>query len=172
MIETYCGKKRFEYWTDAVLTDFVDENELIEAYNNQEGEHHYFDSDTMTFFGTEDFHMVAPGISVEYQSGAPDGVSRWSVVSWVFSDEDNDNFTPYSLCRHDSLSDAAICGHISYQSLNPKWNAMEEEGFCSDHGESLQEGCSQCDDEHPHEYSGCFIHGYAYDKDCRQCDRI
>jgi hypothetical protein len=146
MIMTFCGKERFNYWPDAKLVDIVDENELIDAYRSQDGEHHYFDPKSMEYFGTNNFQMVAPGISVEYQSAAPEGVDRWTVVSWVLR-EDGETFTPYTLCRHDNLSEAAICGHISYQQLNENWNAMEHEGFCSDHGESLSAGCNQCAEE-------------------------
>lgn len=167
---TFCGEERFTYWTDAVIVDIDNADDLIDAYQSQDGEHHYFDSDTMDFFGTEDFHMVAPGISVEYQSNAPDGVNKWTVVSWVWR-EDGEQFIPYTLCRHDSLSDAAICGHISYQHLDPNWNAIDyDTGYCSDHGEPLHEGCQACEDENDYDSVGCFAHGYAYDSDCRQCD--
>lgn len=166
---TFCGEKRFEYWDDAELVDINDADELIESYQSQSGEHHYFDKSTMDFFGTEDFQMVAPGISVEYQSEAPDGVSRWTVVSWVINSESN-VFTPYTLCRHDSLADASVCGHISYQHMNKKWNAMEyDTGYCSDHGEDLHDGCSKCESDE-NDMPACFMHGYMRDPHCRQCD--
>jgi hypothetical protein len=170
-METFCGEKRFEYWDDAEVVLISNADELIEKYTEQDGEHHYFDSNTMEFFGTEDFQMVAPGISVEYQANAPDGVDRWTIVSWIWN-ESGTMFTPYTLCRHNNFDDAAVCGHISYQELNKDWNAMEDEGFCSDHGENLQDGCSACADEEyePDGTPSCFIHGYARDEHCRQCD--
>jgi hypothetical protein len=146
MITTFCGEKRFEYWDDAKLVDIVDPDVLIETYTAQDGEHHYFDDDTMEFFGTEDFQMVAPGISIEYQANAPEGVDRWTVVCWVVNEE-NDIFTPYTLCRHSDMNEAAVCGHISYQQLDKQWCGLTHEGFCSDHGEDLQAGCSRCSNE-------------------------
>ena len=169
MITTFCGHKRFEYWDDAQLVDIVDTNTLIETYKNQPGEHHYFDDDTMDFFGTEDFQMVAPGISVEYQSNAPEGLERWTVVCWVINPDDN-VFRPYTLCRHWSFDEASVCGHISYQQLDPEFCGLTHEGFCSDHGESLQAGCSQCAEEEFDDIPSCFIHGYSKDPHCRQCD--
>lgn len=169
MITTFCGHQKFQYWPDAELVDIVDADDLIETYTSQDGEHHYFDKSTMEFFGTEDFQMVAPGISTEYQSEAPEGVERWVVICWVWN-EDKTQFSPYTLCRHWSLAEAAVCGHISYQQLDKNWNGIEHEGFCSDHGESLQQGCSQCESDEYHETSSCFIHGYSRDPHCRQCD--
>lgn len=144
MITTFCGSKRFNYWPDAKLVDIIDTGTLIDTYKSQDGEHHYFDPKTMEYFGTHSFHMAAPGVSVEFQSAAPEGLEPWTVVSWVLS-EDGKTFSPYTLCRHWNEDEADVCAHISYQQLNDDWNAMEYEGFCSDHGESLQEGCNQCD---------------------------
>jgi hypothetical protein len=121
MITTFCGEQRFKYWPDAKLVDIDDTDTLIETYISQPGEHHYFDDETMDFFGTEDFHMIGPGISVEYQSNAPEGLERWTIVCWVLNDEDN-VFRPYTLCRHWSLSEASICGHVSCQQLNNEWS--------------------------------------------------
>jgi hypothetical protein len=146
VIKTFCGNERFNYWDGVKLVDIVDADELIEEYTNQDGEHHYFDHDTMEFFGTESFQMVAPGISIEYQANAPDSLDKWSVHAWV-TDDDMDTFTSYGICRHADAASAAICGHITYQEMTPGWNGMEYEGFCSDHGESLQEGCTRCAEE-------------------------
>lgn len=112
MFQTLCGEEKLTYWTDAKLADIDNEDDLIEAYTNQPGEHHYFDDDTMEHFGTEDFHVVAPGVSVEYQSAAPEGIDRWTVVAWLMRD-DGPTFTSYTLCRHSSLSEAANCGRVS-----------------------------------------------------------
>lgn len=137
-METYCGEKRFEYWDDAEVVLINDADELIEKYTEQDGEHHYFDSDTMEFFGTENFQMVAPGISAEYQANAPDGVDRWTIVSWVWN-ESGTMFTPYTLCRHDNLIEAAICGHYSYEELSKDTPA------CFMHGYMRDPHCRQCD---------------------------
>jgi len=145
-VKTFCGETRFDYWDDAEIVSIVDTNDLIEQYTSQDGEHHYFDDATMEFFGTQNFHLVAPGISVEYESNAPDGVDRWKVTAWVWNDFGS-TFTAYTLCRHNNLDDASICGHISYQELDPEWCGLTHEGFCSDHGENLQGGCSQCASE-------------------------
>jgi hypothetical protein len=121
MITTFCGEQRFKYWPDAKLVDIDDTDTLIETYISQPGEHHYFDDETMEFFGTEDFQMLAPGISVEYQSNAPEGLERWTIVCWVVNPEDN-VFHPYTLCRHWSWSEASICGHVACQQLNNEWS--------------------------------------------------
>lgn len=138
MITTFCGSNRFEYWDNPQLVDIEDSDILIEEYTSQPGEHHYFDNNTMEFFGTEDFQMIAPGISVEYQSNAPEGLERWTIVCWVMN-EDNSIFTPYSLCRHWSLAEAAICGHLSHEQLR------SDNPSCFVHGYRRDEHCRQCD---------------------------
>jgi hypothetical protein len=117
-MQTVCGESRFSYWTSPRLVGIDNANELIDSYTSQEGEHHYFDDDTMEFFGTENFHMVAPGISLEFQSNAPEGVGKWTVVAWVYSDDNSNNFTPYTLCRHDERASAYDCGLCSFEEVD------------------------------------------------------
>lgn len=116
MITTLCGREAFTYWPDPKLVDIDDAKTLIKKYKKQDGAHHYFDKNTMKYFGTQDFTVIEPGISVEYQSEVPDEIGKWAVVAWVENTE-HDEFVSYHLCRHNSEDEANDCGHFSFGEL-------------------------------------------------------
>lgn len=65
---------------------------------------HYFDRDTLRWFGCRNFSMYAPGVSVELQAKAPG--DRYAVRGW---DVREGVPVPVGGCRHGSLREARAC---------------------------------------------------------------
>lgn len=77
-------RQEFRYWgTVPPLCHHTDEEALRLDYQHQSGRTHWFDADTLRFFGSRNRHMVRPGLMVETQTKAPEGVGRYVVVAWV-----------------------------------------------------------------------------------------
>lgn len=71
-------------------------------------EGHYFDPDTLRWFGSRNFETVAPGVSVELQSKAPG--DRYKVEVW----RDVDGATqPWFGCWHSTRREAARCARAT-----------------------------------------------------------
>jgi hypothetical protein len=64
----------------------------------------YYAADTMRWFGTKNPHLAAPGITVENQSKAPDGVPRYVVTAWVL--DDDGGVRPVTVARRSTLDTA------------------------------------------------------------------
>lgn len=80
----------FKYWGNPPrLSDHTDIAELRADYEEQAGPTHWFDSDTLRFFGSRNLELAAPGILIELQTNAPDGVDRYAVTAWVIHPDDN-----------------------------------------------------------------------------------
>jgi hypothetical protein len=67
---------------------------------------HYFDADTLRWFGSRNFRTVAPGVSVELQTNAPWG-GRYKVELWRV--EPNGTPGPWFGCWHETRRDAVRC---------------------------------------------------------------
>lgn len=73
-----------KYWDSIpALVSYSSADELQRNYENQSGPTHWFDRDTLRFFGSRNRHLVRPGVMVETQMNAPDGVGRYAVTAWV-----------------------------------------------------------------------------------------
>lgn len=85
----------FKYWGSVpTRTTYTNEATLRRDYEAQDGETHWFDPETLRFFGSRNRELVSPGIMVECQTNAP--ADKYVVVAWVYSD---DRITPQSLGR-------------------------------------------------------------------------
>lgn len=64
------------------------------------GLRHYFDSDTLEFFGSKDRQLVAHGAYIERQTNAPDESLQWVVTAFVYPDgEDNEDLIAWTIGR-------------------------------------------------------------------------
>jgi hypothetical protein len=98
----------FRYW-DAVpaLVEHTDESALRRDYENQGGQAHWFDADTLRFFGSRNRELVRPGLMVELQANAPEGVERYAVHAWVLDPTRDNRVTPQLVARFTTRRAAA-----------------------------------------------------------------
>lgn len=75
-------------------------------------EGHYFDADTLRWFGSRNFATVAPGATVELQSNAPG--DRYRVQVWRDSESGP---SPWIGCYHATRSEAVSCARATADSL-------------------------------------------------------
>ena len=72
---------------DFPLVEFPTLTELVNAYQAQPGDNHWFDKETLQAHGSQAIYMIAPGIIVEKQrtiyrvEDMPDTV--WKITGWV-----------------------------------------------------------------------------------------
>ena len=66
---------------------------------------HYFDANTLRWFGSRNFATVVPGVTVELQTNAPG--NRYRVTAW-YSDDDRTP-KPWFGCRHATRREAIAC---------------------------------------------------------------
>lgn len=91
----------FTHWGRVpALSTISSFDQLLRTYSG-----HYYDTDTRRFFGTRNPHLAAPGVTVECQSKAPEGVPPYLVTAWVI-DPDNGRLTPQQVGRLWSLGGA------------------------------------------------------------------
>lgn len=84
----------FTYWGHVPnLSPETHEPNLRRAHRG-----HWFDADTLRFFGSTNRELVAGGVMVELQRNAPDGLHRYSVTVWVI-DPDTGNTSPVHFGR-------------------------------------------------------------------------
>ena len=89
----------FKWWDHIPpLTDIQYFSQLVREHTG-----HFYDADTRRFFGTHNPHMPAPGITVECQRNAPDGVPKYAITAWVL---DDGKLTPNTVHRADTLRQA------------------------------------------------------------------
>jgi hypothetical protein len=71
----------FKYW-DTIGERWTDRHvpNLRHAYRG-----HWFDADTLRFFGSRNLHLHRPGLLVETQTKAPDG-TQWALTAWTIED--------------------------------------------------------------------------------------
>ncbi len=86
----------------SVLSSFTDVDELRAAYEAQDCPTHWFDPDTLRFFGSRNMKLAAPGIMIELQTKAPDGVHRYAVTAWV-TDPETNQLSPMLMERCETL---------------------------------------------------------------------
>lgn len=106
-------REAFQYWGEVPeLSTYTDADHLRSEYEHQSGPTHWFDPATLRFFGSRNRHMVAPGVMVETQMNAPEGVGRYAVVAWAIDhSEARDHrrmgrITPQRLGSFGSLAEA------------------------------------------------------------------
>lgn len=76
-------------------------------YENARLRGHYFDQDTLRFFGSRNFSTVALGVSVELQTNAPG--DRYKVTAWKVSDDPKEGNQPWFGCWHATRREAVRC---------------------------------------------------------------
>lgn len=94
----------FKGWPIPKLADIRSFNELIRRYAQNTPPGHFYDPETKRWFGTRNPHLAAPGVTVECQTKAPEGVPRYSIAFWVV--DDNGNILPTVIARRDTLGKA------------------------------------------------------------------
>lgn len=78
-------RETFKHWgTVPALCEHNNVASLRSAYEYQSGPTHWFDADTLRFFGSRNLHVPTPGFTVETQTNAPEGVGRYKVTAWVY----------------------------------------------------------------------------------------
>lgn len=100
-----CGEE-ITYRDEAiVLDDNGTLSQLREAYEPGEGRH-WFDPDTLAWFGSRDLDVIMPGFTIERQTKAPEGLGKWKVTVW-----ENVEGRPHPVggCRHDTERQARAC---------------------------------------------------------------
>ena len=92
---------RFDYAPTAPeLSGILSADEVRRTYRANRTGGHYFDADTLRYFGSRGFTVAAPGVTVECQSNAPAGVGRYNVVAWAWEDRDGvRELQPHTLAR-------------------------------------------------------------------------
>jgi hypothetical protein len=103
----------FRYWDSVPALYLVcSTDELQRNYENQSGPTHWFNPDTLRFFGSRNRHLVRPGVMVETQTKAPEGVGRYVVTAWVIDESaprdhrGNGRITPQKLGAFHTLTEA------------------------------------------------------------------
>lgn len=77
-------REAFKYWGAVPpLTTYASIDELERRYRYQSGPNHWFDPETLRFFGSRNRHLVRPGVMCETQTKAPECVGRYAVWAWV-----------------------------------------------------------------------------------------
>jgi hypothetical protein len=79
-------------------------NELLRRYANNTVPGHFYDAETKRWFGTRNPHLVAPGVTVECQTNAPEGVDRYAITVWTI--DDNGDIRPTNVARRATLGTA------------------------------------------------------------------
>lgn len=93
------------YWKGRPqLAPISSPQKLRDLYNESGG--YYFNPDTLRCFGSRNFHMAAPGVSVETQLKAPEGVGRYCVTAWVFDCSNAGRLQPINLAMAWTLAEA------------------------------------------------------------------
>ena len=80
-------------------------SESADVRRDYSGNGHYFDRDTLRFFGSRNFATVAPGVSVELQTNAPG--DRYKVELWRVEADGTPG--PWYGCWHATRRDAVRC---------------------------------------------------------------
>jgi len=103
------------------LVNIANLKELKTQYENQDHETHWFSKETLEFFGSADLKLYLPGITIENQLNAPEGIDRYAVTAWVIY-EDSGRITPTFIERFASLEEAESFAYVIYSS----WNQFAE----------------------------------------------
>jgi len=75
-------KLAFQYWgAIPKLAEYLSISELRRNYTG-----HWFDIETIRYFGSRNMSMIRPGIIVECQSKAPEGVDKYAITAFVMED--------------------------------------------------------------------------------------
>jgi hypothetical protein len=112
-----CVELAFASFTGEVppLIDISDIKVLRAIYESQDAETHWFDKETLDFFGSSNLKVCVPGITVENQLNAPDGVERWSVTAWVIHDG---RISPRFIDRFHTQQEAILFSETLYAQWN------------------------------------------------------
>jgi hypothetical protein len=103
----FCGRK------PEPLVNISNIKELRKAYEAQSGETHWFDKETLDFFGSANLHVWRPGITVEHQNKAPENVPPYCVTAWVVYSDD-DRITPVGIERFNTVQEARAFAEVIY----------------------------------------------------------
>lgn len=105
-----CGEGyRYALPTDTLSTSW----DIVTDYRNAPNSGHYFDADTLRFFGSRNFETVAQGVTVELQTRAPG--DRYKVTTW--RNDDNGYPDPWAGCWHATRRQAVACAKATAQAL-------------------------------------------------------
>jgi hypothetical protein len=107
-------KLAFQYWgAIPKLAEYLSISELRRNYTG-----HWFDPETIRYFGSRNITMVRPGIVIEYQSKAPEGIDRYVITAFVVMEDGR--ISTYLIGRETSRVKAikyAIDAYGYFQSL-------------------------------------------------------
>lgn len=110
----------FQYWESFPQpTNHTDVDQLRADYETQPHSH-WFDPETVGFFGSHPtmMHMPAPGIIVEPQLNAPEGLGRYAVTAFVLdTSEEPLQIIPKLIGRFDDSAVAAQFARDAYEAM-------------------------------------------------------
>jgi hypothetical protein len=82
------------------LCELVSSDEVKRTYRANHSGGHYFDADTLRYFGSRSFTVRAPGVTVECQSNAPEGCGRYRVTAWAWEERNGvRELQPFGIAR-------------------------------------------------------------------------
>lgn len=133
----------FGYWPGVpALTGFTDVERMRRHYEKQGGPAHWFDADALRFFGSRNRQMTQPGLLLETQTEAPEGVGRYSLTAWVYDTTNGDaaRITPKLLGKFYTLDEARKMAATVHQVWGKATEAMRlREAGAPGGGEELLE---------------------------------
>jgi hypothetical protein len=95
-----------------LLTEFPTLTELVNAYQSQPGDNHWFDPETLEAHGSLTIRMLSPGIIIEEQENtyqvARNPVKYWKITCWIRTKKGR--ITALTIQAFDDYSDALIFG--------------------------------------------------------------
>lgn len=128
-------REAFRYWGEVPpLVGPGSIDDLQRNYEQQSGPTHWFDRDTLRFFGSRNRHLVAPGVMVETQTKAPEGVGRYVVTAWVIDEtaprdhRGMGRITPQKIGAFHTLAEARRVARFVYWAWDQVvWHEAREE---------------------------------------------
>jgi len=94
------------YWNHAPeLTTAKGVASIRRVYQAGAGPRHFFDADTVRFFGSR-FKTAPAGMLIDHQTEAPEGVRPYSITAWVHDLTARGGIQPVSIGRTETLEEA------------------------------------------------------------------
>jgi hypothetical protein len=86
------------------LSSIISFNELIRRYEANTVPGYFYDTKTKKWHGTRNPHLIAPGVTVECESKAPEGVDKYIITAWTINEVGD--LLPFTLARRPTLGTA------------------------------------------------------------------
>jgi hypothetical protein len=118
----------FQYWQSMPHPVPHTSIDQLRADYERQPATHWFDHDTLSFYGSHPtlMHMPAPGIIVEPQWNAPEGIERYAVTVFVWDTENPqpNRITPVLIGRFHHSKRAAQFARAAYAQMTAQSAAL------------------------------------------------